>query len=187
MPICPRCHDTYRDGVATCVDCGVELLPDDAVLPARVDRLLGTFDPVIAERLAGLLSHRGVPHRLMDVPGGTEVVVDRTAADDLRAELLVSWDAVLAGMDPEDRALLAGTRLRGWLDPPSAPWVDRDGNVRVAADDTHESTNDAARMWGPSLLVVGSLLALYGWYSGSSPGMIVFGILAIVIGLFLPR
>lgn len=187
MPICPRCHDTYRDGVTTCVDCGLELLPDGAVLPARVDRLLGTFDPVIADRLAGLLSHRGVPHRLMDVPTGTEVVVDRTAADDLRAELLVSWEGMLAGLEPEDRATLAGTRLRGWIDPPEAPWIDRDGNVRVAADEAHESTHDAARLWGPTLVVVGGLMLLYGWYAGTSAGLVVLGIAAVVVGLFLPR
>lgn len=187
MPICPRCHDTYRDGVTACIDCNVELVPDDAILPARVDRLLGTFDPMMADRLAGLLSHRGVPHRLMDVPTGTEVVVDRTAADDLRAELLVSWEGMLAGIEPADRALLAGGRLRGWVDPPEAPWIDRDGNIRVSADDAHESTHDAARMWGPSLVVVGTLLVLYGWYANTSAGMIVLGIAAAIVGLFLPR
>jgi hypothetical protein len=185
MPICPRCHDTYVDGVVACVDCGLELLPDDAPLPARVDRLLGTFDPLVAERLGGLLVHRGIPHRLVDHDGRTEVIVDRDWADELRAELATSWGDVLGGLSSDERVDLAPTRLRGWYDAPEGAWIDRHGRIQV--DPAEDAGSETARIWGPSLALVGGVLGLFGWYAGRSLGLAVLGLAALVVGLLLPR
>lgn len=187
MPICPRCHDTYVDGVTVCSECNLGLLPDDAPLPPRVDRLLGTFDPAVADRLTALLQHRSIAHRLVDTDGLTEVIVERDSADDLRAELLSSWGEVLASLDSTDRRDLPSTRLRGWVDAPTDSWVDRDGRVRARADDDTEAVRDAQRTWGPSLLVVGALLVLYGWYGNGGEGFLVAGIMVGLVGIFLPR
>lgn len=187
MPICPRCHDTYREGVVACVDCGVELVPDDAPLPARVDRLLGTFDPVVADHLTGLLAHRGIPHRLVDIEGTTEVIVDREQADELRAELSLAWGDVLAGLDAEQRAELSSSSLRGWLDAPEGAWIDRDGRMKVSPGRDLEHAEDAGRLWGPTIAVIGGVLGLFGWYAGNSPGLALLGIVAVVVGLLLPR
>ncbi len=186
MPICPRCHDTYVDGVTTCVDCGARLLADDAPLPVRVDRLLGTFDPGVAERLAGILVYRGIPHRRIDAEGRTEVIVDRDRADDLRAEFATSWGEVLASIPPEDRLDLPSTRLRGWYDAPEGAWIDRTGRTRV---EPAEATghHEEVRVWGPSLAMVGGVVALFGWYGGRSLGLALLGAAALVVGLLLPR
>lgn len=186
MPICPRCHDTYVDGVVTCVDCRVRLLDDDTTLPARVDRLLGTFDPTVADRLAGILVHRAIPHRLVDVAGRTEVIVARDWADDLRAELATSWGEVLAGLSPDERLDLPTTRVRGWYDAPQGAWIDRHGRTRVdPAED--EASREEPRLWGPSLAMIGGVLGLFGWYSGRSALLALVGITAVVVGLLLPR
>lgn len=187
MPICPRCHDTYVDGVERCSDCGLDLLPDGAALPPRVDRLLGTFDPAIADRLTALLTHRSIPHRLVDDGGLTEVIVERDSADELRAELLTSWSEVVASLDPDQRAELPPSRLRGWTDAPSHAWVDRDGQLQVQADEDTEAVQHADRLWGTSLLVAGGLLILYGWYANAGAGWIVAGLVALCVGIFLPR
>lgn len=189
MPICPRCHDTYTDGVVACIDCGVELLADDQRLPARVDRLLGTFDPLVADRMTGWLAHRGIPHRLVDVDAATEVIVDRDRADELRAEFALSWGDFLAGLSSEERADLttSGTALRGWLDAPEGAWIDRDGRVRVSPGRDLEATTDAARLWGPTVAVLGGVLGLFGWYAGRSPVLALIGVVAVVVGLLLPR
>ncbi len=187
MPICPRCHDTYVDGVVTCVECGLTLLPDDAPLPARVDRLLGTFDPLVADRLGGLLVHRGIPHRLVDHEGRTEVIVDREWADELRAELATSWGDVLGGLSPEERMDLPSTRLRGWYDAPEGAWIDRHGRIQVDPAEDPERAGEAVRRWGPALAMVGGVLGLFGWYSGRSVGLALLGLAAVVVGLLLPR
>ncbi len=185
MPICPRCHDTYVDGVARCVSCGVGLLPDDATLPARVDRLLGTFDPTVADRLTGILVHRHIPHRLVDVAGRTEVIVDRERADDLRAEFATSWGEVLASLSPDERVDLPATRVRGWYDAPQGAWIDRQGRTRV--DPAEDATVEGPRLWGPSLAMVGGVLGLFGWYSGRSAVLGLLGLTLVVVGLLLPR
>lgn len=187
MPVCPRCHDTYVDGVATCAECDLELLADDAPLPPRVDRLLGTFDPVVADHLTVLLNHRRIPHRLVDSDGLTEVIVERDSADPLRAELVASWGQVLASLEHEERTALPSAPLRGWVDAPDDAWVDRDGRLRAAADDDTEAIRDAQRTWGPGLVVGGALMLLYGWYGGGGEPVLVLGGLAVVVGIFLPR
>lgn len=186
MPICPRCHDTYVDGVVACVDCGLELLPDDAPLPARVDRLLGTFDPTVAERLAGILVYRGIPHRQVHAEGRTEVIVGREWVDDLRAEFATSWGEVLGGLEPDQRLELPATRVRGWYDAPEGAWIDRSGRTRVDPADSVTDSPDV-RLWGPSIAVVGAVLALFAWSGGRSAGLVLFGLTALVVGLLVPR
>lgn len=186
MPICPRCHDTYVDGVAACVDCGLALLPDDTPLPARVDRLLGTFDPVVADRLAGILVSRGIPHRQVQAGGRTELIVARDWADDLRAELATSWGEVLAALPAQERVDLPTTRVRGWYDAPEGAWIDRAGRTRVDPAESAPGEADA-RLWGPSVAMVGGVLALFAWYGARSVGLALLGLAALVIGLLLPR
>lgn len=69
MPRCPSCHDEFEPGVARCPDCGVDLVPDGAPLPPRVDAVLGRFHPRIVPMLQALLERRGIAHERRDVPG----------------------------------------------------------------------------------------------------------------------
>lgn len=186
---CPLCGDEYQDGVTHCADCGVELLPPDATVRPRADALLGTFHPAVAERLTGLLRHRGIAHSTMPVDERVEILVDRAYRDDLRAELLVSWEGIVAGIDRElvYDILSEGGRLPGWYDPPRSTWVDRAGRMQVGGDTEDEQQAESRRVIGPSLVTVGGVLVLFGWYAGSSALAVVTGIGMVLLGLFLPR
>jgi hypothetical protein len=51
--ICPKCRDEFRDGIATCPDCGVDLVEELAAeSPPRLSILETTRNP---DRLAILL------------------------------------------------------------------------------------------------------------------------------------
>lgn len=190
MPVCPSCHDEYTEKAEVCASCGVPLIPDGEALPPRVDRLLGTFHPLVADRVTAVLSRRAIAHEALPTDADrVEVLVDRDFRDDLRAELAVNWDGIVASLDPDDRAVLAGSGARqpGWFDAPTSAWVDRDGRLQVDAGDDEEDLAEASRLWGPTLVVIGVVVALFGWYGQSSEVLLVVGLAMAGIGLFLPR
>jgi hypothetical protein len=190
MPTCPSCHDQYTAGTSRCATCHVPLLPDDVTLPPRVDRLLGVFHVGLVDRVTALLARRGIAHET--VPAGedrVEVVVDRDFRDDLRAELAVNWQGIVASLDPEVRAqvLTAGAPQPGWFDAPTSAWVDRQGRLQVDAGGDEEAMAEAGRLWGPTLVVLGAVIGLFGWYGQDSGALLVAGLLMVGLGLFLPR
>ena len=191
MPTCPSCHDQYdADGPDRCVSCDVPLIPDDQPLPPRVDRLLGTFHVALEDQLRGILERRGIAHSI--VPAGEdriEVVVDRTYRDDLRAELAVNWNGIVGSLDREVVVdlLRAGAPQPGWFDAPTSAWVDRQGRLQVDAGDDEEAMADAGRLWGPTLVVIGAVVGLFGWYGQSSGALLVLGLAMVGLGLVLPR
>src|SRR5690606_14276664 len=122
VPTCPSCLDEYGDGVDRCRACDVPLVDDDVELPAQVDRLLGTFHVDVVDRVVAILSRRGIAHEAL--PAGhdrVEVVVDRAFRDDLRAELALNWDGIVASLDHEVVAAMAtpGAPQPGWFDAPT--------------------------------------------------------------------
>lgn len=190
MPTCPSCHDEYTAGATTCVSCHVPLLADDAELPPRVDRLLGVFHVAVVDRVTAILARRGILHA--SVPAGddrVEVVVDRDFRDDLRAELAVNWQGIVGQLDPEEMAevVSAGAPQPGWFDAPASAWVDREGRLQVDPGADEEAMAEAGRLWGPTLLVIGVVVGLFGWYGQGSSGMLVLGLALTGLGLFLPR
>ena len=190
MPICPSCHDQYTAGTERCASCQVPLIPDDAPLPPRVDRLLGTFHVHVADRVTALLVRRGIAHEVLPVgQDRVEVVVDRDFRDDLRAELAVNWARLVQGLDPDEQVevLAADAPQPGWFDAPSSAWVDRAGRLQVDAGGDEEAMADAGRLWGPSLVVIGVVVGLFGWYGQDSGALLVVGLAMAGLGLFLPR
>lgn len=190
MPTCPSCHDEYRAGATTCASCRVPLLADDAELPPRVDRLLGVFHVAVVDRVTDLLGRRGIAHET--VPAGderVEVVVDRDFRDDLRAELAVNWHEIVAQLDSEVKVEVLSARAPqpGWFDAPVSAWVDRDGRLQVDPGADEEAMADAGRLWGPTLVVIGVVVGLFGWYGQGSSGLLVMGLAVAGLGLFLPR
>lgn len=190
MPTCPNCHDEYDPGAQQCATCQVALVPDDVDLPARVDRLLGVFHVAVTDRVTSMLARRGIAHEV--VPAGedrSEVVVDREYRDDLRAELAVNWDGIVHSLDREVVAELvqAGAPQPGWFDAPTSAWVDRDGRLQVDAGGDEEAMAEAGRLWGPTLVVIGVIVGLFGWYGQDSGALLVLGLGTAGLGLFLPR
>ena len=189
MRICPRCRDEYEDHVETCVHCHLPTYPEGADLPPSVDQLLGRFHPLVVPRVVGLLEHRGVAHEVLGDADQVEVLVDREHRDALRAELAAHWHELVNRLSPDDHLTVvrSGARQPGWFDAPTSAWVDRDGRLQVEASDDDDATADASRMWGPTLVVVGSVLLLFGWYAADSAQAAVIGGLLLLVGLFLPR
>lgn len=190
MPTCPNCHDEYMAGATTCASCRVPLLADDTELPPRVDRLLGVFHVDVVERVTSMLARRGIAHEA--VPAGedrVEVVVDRDFRDDLRAELAVNWQGIVGSLDREVmvEVLRAGAPQPGWFDAPASAWVDRDGRLQVDPGGDEEAMEDAGRLWGPTLVVIGVVVGLFGWYGQGSSALLVLGLAMTGLGLFLPR
>lgn len=190
MPTCPHCHDQYTDHTEQCARCQVPLVPDDVELPARVDRLLGVFHVAVVDRVTAILARRGIAHEVL--PAGedrVEVVVDRDFRDDLRAELAVNWDGIVHGLDREVmvEVLQAGAPQPGWFDAPTSAWVDRQGRLQVDAGHDEEAIAEAGRLWGPTLVVVGVVVGLFGWYGQGSSALLVLGMAMTALGLFLPR
>lgn len=188
---CPRCHDEYEPDVARCVHCDVPLLADDVPLPPRVDALLGTFHPAVAEQLRSLVEHRGIAADAVPLGDRVEVLVDREWRDDLRAELVVRWREIVTALPDEERLEVAalGGSQPGWYDAPRGAWVDRQGRLQVDPTDDEVAEDDARRVLGPGLVTVGALLLLYGWYDGGSSQAVavVLGLGLVGIGLFVPR
>lgn len=190
MPICPSCHDEYSDPARECTSCGVALVPDGVPLPPRVDRLLGVFHPLVAIRVVALCDRRGIHHDTVPLDADQiEVVVDRAFRDDLRAELATNWPGIVNSLDVDDRVAVirAGGRQPGWFDAPESAWVDRAGRLQVDRGADEEAMDEAARLWGPTLVAVGTVVALFGWYGQGSGGLAVFGLTLAGLGLFLPR
>lgn len=190
MPTCPQCHDEYTDDVGVCSTCGTGLVADGEELPPRVDRRLGTFHPLIVERITAMLERRGIAHQAL--PAGedrVEVVVDRDFRDDLRAELAVNWDGIVASLDIDERTEVVATRAHqaGWFDAPTSAWVDREGRVQVDSGPDEDDLADASRLWGPTLVVLGIVIGLFGWYGTSSTVLLVAGLAMAGVGMFLPR
>ncbi len=191
MPTCPSCHDQYdADGPDRCAACDVALVPDDAELPARVDRLLGTFHVAVVDRVTAILSRRGIAHEA--VPAGedrVEVIVDREYRDDVRAELAVNWNGIVSSLDREVvvELLRAGAPQPGWFDAPTSAWVDRQGRLQVDAGGDEEAMAEAGRLWGPTLMVLGVVIGLFGWYGQDSSPLLVLGLGMAALGVFLPR
>lgn len=190
MPTCPRCRDEYVDGVDTCPSCGVPTVPDDQPLPPQVDRVLGTFHPLLAARVQAILDRRGIAYDALPLEGDrVEVVVDREFRDDLRAELAVNWQGLVSSLDADDMyaVLGAGGTQPGWYDAPQSAWIDREGRLQVEAAGHEEDEAEARRVYGPMLVVLGAILALFGWYAGASETFVLLGVMMVAVGVFLPR
>jgi hypothetical protein len=188
MPNCPSCADEFEVGVTRCPACGVPLLPEGADPPPSIDALLGTFHPLVAVRLSTMLAGRRIPHEVVPGDGRHEVLVDRTHRDDLRAELLVSWTDLVGRMDTEEmyEVIAGGGSQPGWFDAPSGGWVDRAGRLQVGGTSDEEHLTDARRLWGPTLVALGAIIGLFGWYGQSSTTLLVAGGGMVVLGLLLP-
>lgn len=199
---CPSCFDEYEPHVRRCATCGNALVSDDALRREdgtlrdaeepelqQVDREmrhLGRFHPALAPHVLALLEGKGIEttHQLGDdavmitVPGGWR--------DDVRAELVLRWDELLAGLeaDAAPDVLASGGHTPGWPDAPLGGAIDRDGRLVVDAPDDEA---DGSRTLGPAMLVGGAILALSGWQVVDSPALIIAGLGVMLLGLFLPR
>lgn len=189
MRTCPSCSDEFHDDVESCPDCRVPLaLPGEPILPP-LDALLGTFHPLVAQRVVGLLARRRVRHDVMPLDDRVEILLGRSQRDELRAELSLNWTNLM-GQLPHDElfeVLSAGAPQPGWFDPPQGAWVDRDGNVQVEGSAAEAAEQDARRIVGPSLAVLGLVLGLFGWYAGGSAALALVGTAMVLLGIFLPR
>lgn len=191
MPTCPSCHDQYDvDGPDRCATCDVPLVPDDVDLPPQVDALLGTFHVAVLDHVTAILARRGIAHDT--VPAGedrAEVLVDRDHRDDLRAELAVNWSGIVGSLDREVVVELMQARAPqpGWFDAPTSAWVDRQGRLQVDAGGDEDAMAEAGRLWGPTLVVIGVVVGLFGWYGQDSSALLVLGLGMAGLGLFLPR
>ncbi|MBW3618723.1 MAG: hypothetical protein KY461_00625 [Actinobacteria bacterium] len=188
---CPQCHDEYEPDVRRCADCDVPLLSAGTPLPPRVDALLGTFHPVLAERILALTAHRGIAADAVPAGERVEVIVDREWRDELRAELVVSWSELVVRLPDEERAAVRalGGPQPGWYDPPRGAWIDRQGRLQVDPTDEEVEEDDARRALGPALVGIGTVLLLFAWYDGGSSraAAVVLGLALIAVGLFVPR
>jgi hypothetical protein len=181
---CPTCGDEYRDAVRLCADCGVALVPQGArPLKERV----GTFHPTAAELVVRAARAHGIEPDTALRDDGVAVLVEGRLVERLRAQLVVSWEDLLDGLDVDERAevLACGGRYPGWLDPPDTLWVDREGVLQADATE-----GDEGRALGPVLVSVGLLLLVAAWYAGEgTPTLvgIVAGLGILLLGVFLPR
>lgn len=188
---CPRCQDHFEAHVDTCPVCGVGLVADDDPTvdepPVVADARLGTFHPVMADAVLGLLDRRGVVHVAHDDDTAVRIVVDRDLRDDLRAELTLTWSELVRGLSEEDASAVtaAGGSPPGWYDPPRGGHIDRAGRLVVDADE--DADEDAARVVGPGLLAFGAILAVVGWFVLDSDAITLAGAALALFGLLVPR
>ena len=189
MPTCPSCRDEYEPGTTTCPSCDVALVDGDGPMPAQVDGLLGTFHPLVVPLVTQVLAHRRIAHDVLGDDEGVEVIVDRAFRDDLRAEFLVNWAAVVGRLEVEERAVVVerGGAHPGWFDAPTASWVDRAGRLQVDSGEHDEAMQEAGRLWGPTMVALGSVTGIFGWYAQDSATLLIFGGAIAVTGLLLPR
>lgn len=182
---CPDCGDDYQPGIEMCADCRVPL---DAAVPARPDRLLGTFHPLAADTLMGLLAERGIAHRAAPTDDAVRVLVEDSWRDPLRAELAVGWRELVGRLPRDDRheVLSQGGPHPGWYDAPEGGWIDREGRLKVAHQQ-EEREADATRTVGPAMVLTGGILVLLGWYAAGPGWMPTLGLVLVVVGLLLPR
>ncbi|MDQ3932808.1 MAG: hypothetical protein M3252_08240 [Actinomycetota bacterium] len=184
---CPACGDDYEPDVSVCAACDVALGTAQTTSSARV----GRFHPAAARAVAELAIRRGAAVQTSVVSGRVDVLVPKERRDALRAELLLTWDALLAGLPPDDQAQLRelGGQLPGWDDTPDGVWVDRDGQLRVARAEEEEIEEDAGRSVGPALVAVAVILLLSAWQIGDGHLRLlaaVTGLGLLLVGTFLP-
>lgn len=185
---CSGCGDDYEPGILSCAVCGVAL----GTLPEEGTARVGRFDPAVARAVVELAVRRGALVRTRVVHDRVDVLVSTERRDALRAELVLTWDALLARLPPHDQAELEahGGQLPGWDDTPDGVWVDRDGRLRVARADEEEIEEDARRTVGPALMSAAVILLLLAWQIGDGRLRLLaafggFGLL--LVGTFLPR
>lgn len=182
MNPCPACRAPLAADDRVCASCGTPLSGDDA---HGGDLRLGTFDPRVVDVVIGLLDRRGVPYLVVERDDDVELRVHPMWRDDLRTELMLSWDELLGTIDAEEVPnLRMGQGLTpGWLDAPRGGYIDRAGRVVVSdADDEEEG-----RVIGPALLAAGAALGVFGWYAMDSGPLLSAGFALVVLGLFVPR
>jgi hypothetical protein len=188
---CPVCRDEFEPDVDRCAECDVDLVAADVPLPPRVDALLGTFHPAVAERILELVSHRRIAADAVPAGDRVEIIVDRDWRDDLRAEFVLRWSELIGRLPEEERLEVGalGGSHPGWFDPPQGAWIDRQGRLQVDPTEDEVAEDEARRVVGPALISIGVVLLLYGWYDGgSSQAMaMVLGLGSIGVGLFVPR
>lgn len=190
MPVCPVCRDEYEDHVVRCADCAVDLVAPGEPVPPVTDARLGTFHPAVLPSVIALLDRRGIEHDALPVAEDRiEVLVERGWRDDLRAELALHWTDLVAALPPEQRSpvMADGGQQPGWFDAPRGAWVDRQGRLQVDAGEDELLEEDASRQLGPSLLVLGLVLLVFGWYADASAGVVVLGLGLALVGVLLPR
>jgi hypothetical protein len=186
---CPSCGDEFHDDVESCPACRVPLAREGEPVLPPLDALLGTFHPIVAQRVVGLLGRRNLRHDVMPLDDRVEILMDRDRRDELRAELSLAWTDLMGQLPHDDlfEVLAAGAPQPGWFDPPQGAWVDREGKVQVEGSADEAAERDARRVVGPSLAVIGLVLGLFGWYAGGSAALAVVGIGMVVLGVMLPR
>lgn len=184
---CPACEDDFEPECAWCSACATPLAENETLSTARV----GRFHPAAARVVIELAVQRGAPVQTDLVGDLVDVRVPKDRRDGLRAELLLTWDALVARLPPQDQAELAaqGGQLPGWGDTPGDVWVDRDGQLRVAPGE-EEAEEDTGRIVGPTLVATAILLLLLAWQLGDGHLRLLaaiggFGML--LVGTFLPR
>ena len=206
---CPSCNDEYEPQFTRCADCHVPLVSDDAdadqageaaddsmrarsrAAAARVpdaprEVRLGLFDPFVAGLVGARLERDGVSHSLVTHDDTAEILVDRGDRDELRAQLAVDWEEIVADLDEQQLDELGSEgSAPGWLDAPRGGHIDRDGRLVVDADDGEEW--ESSRVLGPGLLVGGVAVGLLGWWLLDSGALITLGVIMVAIGLFSPR
>ncbi len=152
---------------------------------------VGRFHPAAARAVIELAVKRGAHVQTDLVDDMVDVRVPKDRRDGLRAELLLTWDALVARLPPQDQAELEaqGGQLPGWGDTPDDVWVDRDGQLRVALAQ-EEAEEDIGRVVGPTLLAAAILLLLLAWQLGDGHLRLlaaVAGFGMLLVGTFLPR
>lgn len=200
---CPRCLDDYEPHVRRCATCHLDLVPaeqlSDGGAPERdrpagrpdptapAAQHLGRFHPTMASQVLDLLAERGIDAEVHPHDDHIEVAVASTWRDDVRAELVLRWDELLAGLEPDDapEVLAAGGHTPGWFDAPLGGHIDRDG--RLVVDAPTEDDVDGSRTLGPAMIAGGVILAVSGWQVVELPALVLIGIGLVVLGLFLPR
>jgi hypothetical protein len=199
---CPSCFDEYEPHVRRCATCGNELVPDEAlrrddgslVDPEepevqhldRAMRHLGRFHVALAPHVLALIEGKGIEVAQHLGDDEVTITVPGTWRDDIRAELLLRWDEVLAAVDADQApdVLAAGGHPPGWPDAPLGGAIDRDGRLVVDAPDDED---DRSRTLGPAMVVGGAILALSGWQVIDSPALLITGLGVMLLGVFLPR
>ncbi|MFW5933621.1 MAG: hypothetical protein ACOCT8_02705 [Actinomycetota bacterium] len=147
---------------------------------------LGLFDPAVVGPVTARLERAGVAHTTVEHDGSVELRIDRGERDDVRSELAINWDEVVAELEEEQREHLDHEGpAPGWLDAPRGGHIDRAGRLVVDADDTEEW--ESSRVLGPGLLVGGAAIGLLGWLLVDSGALITLGIAMVAIGVFIPR
>lgn len=200
---CPSCRDEYEPDVVRCAACDLDLvtdeefeaLADDDAQPqprsARgVDtgpRPLGRFHPDIVPLVLDVLREKGVEHDVRTRDDDVEVAVEGQWRDDLRAELLLRWDDLLAELDTDlaPEVLGSGEHAAGWFDAPLGSYIDRDGKLVVDAPPDDDA--DDRRTLGPTLVAGGAILAIAGWQVVDVGAVVIAGVALVLIGLFIPR